>query len=126
MTTLTPAAALTEEEAMTGYRAVVATLARVFGDDAVAADHPVRQGEHWPEGPVLVADFDIGFGPTAWAVVWETGPYFWADYIPSGGVYAELGFPLIVPPTELPPGVGTDTFSSSAASLYRKTPVVLP
>src|SRR4051794_18022444 len=97
MTTTDTPTALTEEEAMTAYRAVVATLARTFGADATAADHPVRQGEHWPSGPVLVADFDIGFGPTAWAVVWETGPYFWADYVPHGGVYRELGVRLAVP-----------------------------
>src|SRR3954452_18087705 len=109
MPTTHPAATLTEAEAIAAYRAVCTTLDRVYGDVA-AADHPVRQGDDdpaWLAGPVLVRDFDLYGTPRAWAVVWETGPYFWADYVPAGGREPEFG--LIYPPTVLPAGVHAET-----------------
>ncbi len=110
MTTRVPNA-LTEEEAMQAYRAVVGHLNDTFGEHLVAADRPVRQGEGdtaWYTGPALVEDFSMWHSETAWAVVWE-----------ASGID---DWPLSVP-TDLVPGVGIGAFCSFAVSLYRETPI---
>ena len=125
MTTTTPAV-LTEADAMAAYRAIAATLAAAYGDDVLVVDHPVAQGDDdpaWGAGPVLCRDLDLYGVAKPWAVVWEGGPYYWADAVPAGGTVGFDEFTLTVPPTELPPGVGAETYCSFAVSLYRDDPV---
>lgn len=97
---------LDKREAMQAYRAVCEAFE--------VEPHPevVRQGEgRWPTGPVLCESFEGWFTTTAWAVVWEGGPFEWAMYVPHGG----QGFA----PARLSDEIFAEPINGFALGLYR-------
>lgn len=48
--------------------------------------------------PQLIRNWDWGYGPTPYAIVWEGGPYEWSILATSGGVDEELTTELMTLP----------------------------
>jgi hypothetical protein len=69
----------TKAQALKAYRAVCAAL----GESPVNTVFE-QDGTRWPNGPVLVKDFQMWGSPTAWAVVWESGTYDWPQGLTGG------------------------------------------
>ena len=99
--------------------AVYRKFCKTFG--ATPVDHPVRQGTNdpaWGEGPVLCRDFELWSSTTAWAIVWEGGPYDWPQLFPGGGTDEEYG--LRWPEVKLAANVWTEAITGYALGLYRE------
>lgn len=71
-------------------------------------------------GPQLVKDWDWGWTESRvypWAIVWEEGPYDWADLFPYGGIEEEFGFKIEDVSDRIPEGVFSEAITSWAVAV---------
>jgi hypothetical protein len=124
--------ALTEEQAVAAYTALVTGLSRNYGYDGEGGEplvaHPIvaqtAAGGDWPDGPVLCRNYEGWTSTTDWAVIWEGGPYDWSMYL-DGGIEEEFGARLQA--IELPDGVWAEPINGFAVGLYvHEGPATVP
>jgi hypothetical protein len=64
---------LTKAQALSAYKKICKALGETPQEDFVT-----QGGSNWPDGPILVKDFESWYSTTKWAVVWEGGHYEWS------------------------------------------------